>query len=372
MRVAAKGTLTRRFPPGKRRSGPWWTRTSQPDRNARTTRRARPPASPPRAVTQNAEPVLAAKSPPALIPNSGRNSALAPPVASCVALSGIALDTPPEFSRAGLRSGSRRLRRLLAAAGARPRRCAQVASADPGHAARARLRRRRPGPSSPQAGQSLEAVIPQLVHVLDGMLISGHPRSQVNVVAHPSIASIIGVVLPSMYNPNLCSDESGRGFSEAEVRVASMVARTRRLRPAASRRPVHVRRHRHAAVRPEDRPGKSAAGTFEHGLDGQAVILCSQQSHYACATVGRLAGHRAGERASRARRTPTTRSTCASLETAAREQHRGGQARSPPSSPRWARPTPSASTTWPPSTRSASGSSPSSSSTIARTCTPTP
>src|SRR6186997_1555748 len=72
---------------------------------------------------------------------------------------------------------------------------------------------------------ALEAVIPQLVHVLDGMLITGHPRSQVNVVAHPSIASIIGVVLPSMYNPNLCSDESARGFSEAEVRVASMAAR---------------------------------------------------------------------------------------------------------------------------------------------------
>src|SRR6187431_1854829 len=73
--------------------------------------------------------------------------------------------------------------------------------------------------------QPLEAVIPQLVHVLDGMLITAHPRSQVNVVATPSIASVIGVVLPSMYNPNLCSDESGRGFSEAEVRVASIAAR---------------------------------------------------------------------------------------------------------------------------------------------------
>src|SRR6188508_3379402 len=72
--------------------------------------------------------------------------------------------------------------------------------------------------------QPLEAVIPQLVHVLDGMLITAHPRSQVNVVASPSIASVIGVVLPSMYNPNLCSDESGRGFSEAEVKVAAMTA----------------------------------------------------------------------------------------------------------------------------------------------------
>src|SRR3954462_14388287 len=59
----------------------------------------------------------------------------------------------------------------------------------------------------PDEPQALEAVIPQLVRVLDGMLITAHPRSQVNVVAPPSIASIIGVVLPSMYNPNLVSDE---------------------------------------------------------------------------------------------------------------------------------------------------------------------
>ena len=49
-------------------------------------------------------------------------------------------------------------------------------------------------------------------------------RSQVNVVAHPSIASIVGVMLPSMYNPNLCSDEANLGCSEAEVRVAAMMA----------------------------------------------------------------------------------------------------------------------------------------------------
>ena len=68
--------------------------------------------------------------------------------------------------------------------------------------------------SLPEASLPLEAVIPQLVHALDGMLITAHPRSQVNVVGSPSIASVIGSILPSMYNPNLCSDESGRGFSE--------------------------------------------------------------------------------------------------------------------------------------------------------------
>ena len=90
-------------------------------------------------------------------------------------------------------------------------------------AAESRLRER---------GRTLEEVLPELVHCLDGMPIFSHPRSQVNVVAHPSIASIIGVVLPSIYNPNLVTDESGRGFSAAEVRVASIMAGLVGLEPS--------------------------------------------------------------------------------------------------------------------------------------------
>lgn len=75
-----------------------------------------------------------------------------------------------------------------------------------------------------EAGQSLEEVIPQLVHYLQGMFIWGHPRAQINVVPNPTIASLIGMLLPLSYNPNLCSDESGRLFSEAEVRASAMTA----------------------------------------------------------------------------------------------------------------------------------------------------
>src|SRR5262245_35116220 len=72
--------------------------------------------------------------------------------------------------------------------------------------------------------RSLENVLPELVRYLHGMFIWGHPRSQVNVVPQPSIASIIGTLLPAVYNPNLCSDESGHLISEAEVRVTAMAA----------------------------------------------------------------------------------------------------------------------------------------------------
>lgn len=76
----------------------------------------------------------------------------------------------------------------------------------------------------PDGAEPLEEVVKDLVKHLEGMFIWGHPNSQINVVSHPSIASIIGVLLASTYNPNLVSDESGRGFSTAEVRATAMAA----------------------------------------------------------------------------------------------------------------------------------------------------
>jgi L-2,4-diaminobutyrate decarboxylase len=135
------------------------------------------------------------------------------------------------------------------------------------------------------SAQPLEAVIPQLVHVLDGMLINGHPRSQVNVVAHPSIASIIGVVLPSMYNPNLCSDESGRGFSEAEVRAGSIISRLVGYDSASAGGVFTFGGTGTLLYGVKIGLEKALPGTLELGLGNEAVILCSQQSHYATASV---------------------------------------------------------------------------------------
>ena len=57
-----------------------------------------------------------------------------------------------------------------------------------------------------EAPSSLESVSDELVEHLSGLFISGHPRAQVNVVPAPTIPSIIGGMLPSIYNPNLCSN----------------------------------------------------------------------------------------------------------------------------------------------------------------------
>ena len=47
-----------------------------------------------------------------------------------------------------------------------------------------------------------EEVAHLLVGKLEGLPIWGHPRTQINVVPPSSIPSIIGSLLPAIYNPN--------------------------------------------------------------------------------------------------------------------------------------------------------------------------
>ena len=73
--------------------------------------------------------------------------------------------------------------------------------------------------------RSVEEVTRLLVGKLEGMPIWGHPRTQINVVAPPSIPSIIGSLLPAIYNPNLVSDDTSYGLALAEASVVAMVSR---------------------------------------------------------------------------------------------------------------------------------------------------
>ncbi len=131
----------------------------------------------------------------------------------------------------------------------------------------------------------LEDVLPELVGHLEAMFIWGHPLSQLNVIAHPSIASIIGVLLACSYNPNLCSDESGRGISVAEVRASAMAAEL-----------VGLDSQRAAGIFTFGGTGgllygiklgleKACPGTTRQGLKALPVVLASQQSHYSCLNV---------------------------------------------------------------------------------------
>jgi glutamate/tyrosine decarboxylase-like PLP-dependent enzyme len=142
----------------------------------------------------------------------------------------------------------------------------------------------------PPDGQRLEQVIPELVKYLHGMFIWGHPRSQLNIVPQPTIASIIGVLLPSIYNPNMCSDESAVRMAEAEVRVAAMTAGMVGYDPEAA-----------AGVFTFGGTGgllygvrigleKALPGSGQHGLRDKAVVLTSQQGHYATLNVASWLG----------------------------------------------------------------------------------
>lgn len=144
--------------------------------------------------------------------------------------------------------------------------------------------------SLPEQSQSLEQVLPQLVKRLEGMLIWGHPRSQVNVIAHPSIASIVGVMLPSMYNPNLCSEESGRGFTEAEIQVSSMIARLIGYDPQQCGGLFTFGGTATLLYAAKIGLEKALPGTFQHGLRDKAVIVCSDRGHYASQSVAAWLG----------------------------------------------------------------------------------
>ena len=173
-----------------------------------------------------------------------------------------------------------------------------------------------------------------------------------------------------MYNPNLCSDESGRGFSEAEVRVASMTARLVGYDPARSGGLFTFGGTGTLLYGVKVGLEKALPGTRERGYAGQAVILCSEHSHYACLNVAGWLG--IGQE--NVVRVPTHRRQLDRPGGPRSGRPRGDCRRpsgSPRSSPRWARPMPLASTTWRRSTRCASGWSPICASTTGRTCMPT-
>jgi glutamate/tyrosine decarboxylase-like PLP-dependent enzyme len=138
--------------------------------------------------------------------------------------------------------------------------------------------------------RSIEAVIPELVSYLEGMIIWGHPRSQVNVVPNPSIASIIGVLLPSVYNPNVCSEESAQRIAEAEVRVMSIAASLIGYDPTKVGGAFTFGGTGGLLYGVRVGLEKAVPGSMRTGLRDGAVVLVSKQSHYSCLTVAAWLG----------------------------------------------------------------------------------
>ncbi len=131
-----------------------------------------------------------------------------------------------------------------------------------------------------EEGCSVEEVASLLVGKLEGLPIWGHPRTQINVIPPPSIPSIIGSLLPAIYNPNLISDDTSYGLALTEASVAAMVARL-----------VGYDAEQSAGVFTFGGTGTTLYGVklgiekafpdaMDNGVRGDGVVLASAQSHY--------------------------------------------------------------------------------------------
>ncbi len=141
-----------------------------------------------------------------------------------------------------------------------------------------------------EESQSLEQVSELLVQHLAGLFIWGHPRAQINVVPCPSIPSIIGGLLPSIYNPNLVSEESSRQIAVAEVETSAMTAALVGYDPRQSAGLFTFGGTGTLLYAVKLGLEKACPGYGRSGLRQPAYLFCSEQSHYACLTVANWLG----------------------------------------------------------------------------------
>ena len=131
-----------------------------------------------------------------------------------------------------------------------------------------------------EEGCSVEEVASLLVGKLEGLPIWGHPRTQINVVPPPSIPSIIGSLLPAIYNPNLISDDMSYGLALTEASVAAMMARLVGYDPEQSAGVFTFGGTGTTLYGVKLGIEKAFPGAMENGVRGDGVILASAQSHY--------------------------------------------------------------------------------------------
>jgi len=141
-----------------------------------------------------------------------------------------------------------------------------------------------------ESPQSLEQVTRMLVERLSGLFIWGHPRAQNNVVPPPTIASIIGGLLPSIYNPNLVSEESSRQVAVAEVEVAAMTSTLIGYDPTRSAGLFTFGGTATVLYGAKLGLEKACPETGKTGVHGYTVLFCSERAHYACLTVANWLG----------------------------------------------------------------------------------
>ncbi len=135
----------------------------------------------------------------------------------------------------------------------------------------------------PETMSSIEDVTTDLVGYLRGMTIFGHPRTQQNVIAPPTIPSLIGVLLASLYNPNLAWDEYSRLVALAEVEVIGMTSKMIGYDPEASDGVFTFGGTGTTLYGVKLGLEKACPGTAENGTAEDVAVFVSDTGHY-CAT----------------------------------------------------------------------------------------
>jgi L-2,4-diaminobutyrate decarboxylase len=137
---------------------------------------------------------------------------------------------------------------------------------------------------------TLEDVTEKLVSYLSGIFVWGHPRSQNNVIPPATIPSIIGNLLPSIYNPNLVSEETSLSVAVAEVEATAIAADL--VGYDSSQAGGVFTFGGTGTLLYAIRTGleKACPGTTQTGLKEEAVVVCSETAHYSCRTVASWLG----------------------------------------------------------------------------------
>lgn len=131
-----------------------------------------------------------------------------------------------------------------------------------------------------QESSTVEQVTAELVDYCSGLTIWGHPRTQQNVVAPPTISSLIGVLLASLYNPNLSWDEYSQKVALAEVEMVAIVASLLGYDPERSTGLFTFGGTGTTLYGAKLGVEKAVPGAMENGIREDVVIFASDCSHY--------------------------------------------------------------------------------------------
>ena len=183
---------------------------------------------------------------------------------------------------------------------------------------------------------------------------------------------MLPALLAGLFNPNLCSEEAGPGFAAAERRAIAMTADLVGFNPARAGGVFTFGGTGTLLYGVKVGLEKACPGTLRRGVQPGAVVLCSEQAHYAVLNAAGWLG--LGEE--QVQHVPTDadnmRSSSMPLDQQAREHLLPPAGRSRPSWPRSVRPMPLAWTILPESRRCAMPGSATSGLNIGPTCTPMP